>query len=83
MFEEFVASLIFSQTMSWPSVECVIAAPMAASIDEALSEAFYACTYAPPTPTPYPTQQAIDSPPSLPEQEQAQGMPPWCRSPPP
>jgi hypothetical protein len=56
MFEEFVASLVVSQTVSWPLVECIIAPPTAASTDEAPSEAFCACTYAPPTPTPYPTQ---------------------------
>jgi hypothetical protein len=83
MFEEFVASLVVSQTVSWPSVECIIAPPTAASIDETQLEAFCTCTYAPPTPTPYPTQQAMDSPPSLPKQEQTQGMPPWCRSLPP
>ena len=83
MFEKFVASLIVSRTMSWPSMECVTDPPTSASTDEAPSEAFYTCTYTPPTPTPYPTQQAMDLPPSLPELEQSQGMPPWCRSPPP
>ena len=67
MLEECTASLAVNRTVSWPSTECVTVPPTAASTNnEAPSKPFCTCTYAPPTPTPYPTQQAMDSPPSLP-----------------